>query len=352
MSSKPLDRLKRHALVAAHRARDLGASVHWWPEWVRAEGNTGPSEPIADVPLFAVLGTFNEADIIEAAVANAFYQGVQRVYLVDNASTDDTVELAVRQGAILAESYDTPSFDEDMRILLMNATVLRISLAEDIPHIWWFWMDADEFSHGPGEQTIGQYLAGLDRRFRVVGADMYRHLPDRKPENIPGFHPLDFQPMCTPFWQPPIPRCRIRHYKHPLQRFDREGPFLSATSGFHKCSTHDEKVRLTEPTNGIVTHHFQYRTEEFTRHRMEKVYGHGSARIRNATYKSGGHKRLDSLDAVYSQQWLEVENQMSIRGNKGVTLSPWNEFSKKGPGRWYDQATLEQARQSWLDENS
>ena len=53
-------------------------------------------EPLTSFPLFAVVKTWMDEDIIEATVRNAFAQGVDRVFLVDNASTDSTVDSRTR----------------------------------------------------------------------------------------------------------------------------------------------------------------------------------------------------------------------------------------------------------------
>jgi hypothetical protein len=223
--------------------------------------------------------------------------------------------------------------------------VWRISSAEAADHVWWLWMDADEFSHGPGQQTIAAYVAGLDRRFRVVGADVYRHFPDAKPEYITGFHPLEFQPLCEPFDQPSMPKCRLRHHKHPLQRFDRAGPFLTASRGFHRCQPND-RTQLVEPATGIATHHFQFRDEAWTRRRLEQVYGLGTGRAQQllTMQNTGGRDRLRTVDAVYAQRWDEVDNHRHNKADRGVHPRPWSDFSGwSEPKRWYSADELSQA---------
>jgi glycosyltransferase involved in cell wall biosynthesis len=342
----PVDSLYRRGYSLVHRARDFARDRPWTPNWSRVEDNPAQPDPIGEAPLFAVVSTYNEADVIEASVKNALAQGAERVYLVDNASTDDTVERAVSSGAILAERYETGSVEDRLRTMLMNAVVWHVSSAERAPHIWWLWMDADEFSHGPGNLTIAQYLAGLDRRFRTVGTSFFQHYPHTKPEYVPGFHPLDFQPMCEPFWQDFMPRCPIRHYKHPLTRFDRSGPFLLVPNSFHTWAPSD-KSQLVEPRRGIVTHHVQYRQEEVTRKRLAAIYGDQSRRAAHvaSTGSDGGQRRLRSLDAVYAQRWSEVDNDRHVRGDVGVRLQRWSDLS---PGfevaRWYTNDELAQAR--------
>ncbi|HEY7946225.1 MAG TPA: glycosyltransferase family 2 protein, partial [Acidimicrobiales bacterium] len=191
--SNPLRRARR---VARRRLRRVARRL-LPPDTrgrVATEANPVPGDRLPGFRFFAVLGTWMEQDVVEATVRNAFAQGVEEVYLVDNASTDATVEQAVAAGAVLEESYDTAVYDERVRILLMNAVVARRSLASGADHVWWLWLDADEFPEGPDGTTIAQYLATLDRRFRVVGSTYYNHFPSDEPYYIPGFHPLDFQP--------------------------------------------------------------------------------------------------------------------------------------------------------------
>src|SRR4051812_19828161 len=126
--------------------------------WITAQHNPTDAHVLADVRLFAVLGTWMEADIVVATVRNALTQGCERVYLVDNASTDGTVERAVAEGATLARSYATERYDEGLRLDHMNAVVSEVSATEHNDHIWWLFLDADEFPHGPFGMTLLDYL--------------------------------------------------------------------------------------------------------------------------------------------------------------------------------------------------
>ena len=110
-----------------------------------------------------------EADVIGATVANAFAQGCDRVYLVDNDSADATVAEAVSAGAqfrgvvLDREVRRTPSSRH-------HEPRGRGRVADSgAEHVWWLWLDADEFPHGPGGLTVREYLATLDRRYRIVG---------------------------------------------------------------------------------------------------------------------------------------------------------------------------------------
>jgi hypothetical protein len=328
-------------LTGRSKHRSVGQRAARYPS---CESNPARPEVVAGSRLFAVLGTWMEEDIVEATVRNAFAQGVEAVYLVDNASTDATVPLAVGAGATLAESYGTEVYEERIRILLMNAVVARVSLASGAPHIWWLWLDADEFPEGPQGATIADYVSGLDRRFRLVGSTYYNHFPTGTPQYVSGLHPIDFQPMCEQF-VPEQPRyCDQPHWKHPLQRFDRRGPFLGSLQGFHGANLLMGE-QVIEPVGGIITHHFPYRDEVVTRKRMERLCGVPDRNAYNeAIGNSSIKKHFDTLDAVYSQQWDKVDNLRSHVVRHGVHLEAWPDPSSTK--RWYDAVQLEEARAS------
>ena len=164
-----------------------------------AEANPSQPDVLADFRLFAVVKTWMDEDIIAAIVRNAFTQGAESVFVVDNGSTDATVERAEEAGAIIAEVFDTPAFDGPLAQVLMNAVVARESLRSGADHVWWLYLDSDEFPEGPDGTSLIEYLATLDRRFRVVGSACFNHLPNEKPEYLAGFHPIDFQPLYFEF---------------------------------------------------------------------------------------------------------------------------------------------------------
>jgi glycosyltransferase involved in cell wall biosynthesis len=345
VSSNPVVRARR---LARRRLRRLGRRL--LPRDTRGrvgtEANPVPADRLPGFRFFAVLGTWMEQDVVEATVRNAFAQGVEELYLVDNASTDATVERARSAGATLEESFDTAVYDERVRILLMNAVVARRSLASGADHVWWLWLDADEFPEGPDGMTIAQYLGTLDRRFRVVGSTYYNHFPTEEPYYIPGFHPLDFQPMGERYVALRQRFCDQPHWKHPLQRFDRHGPFLLAIDGFHTGTLRTQDPVL-EPTGGIVTHHVQYREEAATRARMDLLCGGVG---RNDFNDSLNHRtikrRFDSLDAVYDGRWSEVNN---LRGDEpllGVHPEPW--LGVASGRRWYTPTDLDRAKDAWI----
>ncbi len=318
------------------------------------EANPPDAQPLDDFRLFAVLGTWMEEDIVEATVRNAFAQGVEAVYVLDNASSDATVERALAAGVTSVESFDTDAHEEPVRNLLMNAMVARISLSCGAPHIWWLWLDADEFPEGPDGLTIAEYLRSLDRRFRIVGSTYYNHFPSDRPSYIPGFHPVDFQPLCERFWPARARHCVQPHWKHPLQRFDRDERFIVAGPGFHtgtiKALSGRVREPLWEPEGGIVTHHVQYRLESDTRARLELLCGSDRTVRDHAMGNTQMKKRLQSLDAIYAQDWQHVANHRGWEPALGVQPRPWPDPTSTR--RWYDMGQLEEARRRWSPDHA
>jgi hypothetical protein len=321
---------------------------------VQPEPNPVDAQPLDTFRFFAVLGTWMEEDIVEATVRNAFAQGVEAVYVVDNASTDATVDRAVSAGATLAERFETDAHEEPVRNLLMNAAVARVSLSSDARHIWWLWLDADEFPEGPDGLTIAEYLRTLDRRFRIVGSTYYNHFPSTRPSYIPGFHPIDFQPLCEPFWPEKARHCVQPHWKHPLQRFDRTDRFLLAGPGFHTGTIEPlaghPREPLLEPTGGIVTHHVQYRQESFTRARLELLCSSDRTLRDHAVGNTQMQKRFRSLDAIYAQDWPRVDNLRGEPPLLGVHPQPWSDLATTR--RWYEPDEVESAKKAWLADTS
>ncbi len=189
--------------------------------------------------------------------------------------------------------YETEFFDGRLVQPLVNAVVARESLRSGADHVWWLLLDSDEFPEGPGGMSLREYLSGLDRRFRVVGASFMNHVPSSKPEYLEGFHPIDFQSLCYPFEPANHPPCTLGHWKHPLQRFDRHGQFVLSNDGAHTAFASE---RLVEPSVGIVTHHFQYRDEERTRAKLELVCGTCEPALGAARF--GGLQRVRPAEAL------------------------------------------------------
>lgn len=305
--------------------------------WVLAERNPARwrRRPLSSFRFFAVLGTWMEEDVVAATVANCLQQGCERVYLVDNGSTDRTVERAVVAGALLARTFHTEHYSEAARVAEMQAVVDEVSAAEGVDYIWWLWVDADEFHHGPAGLTLLEYLKTLDRRFRIVGARLFNHLPTDTPAYVEGRHPLDFQPLC---YEVPRPHCQLGHSNHPLQRWDREGSRMICDDGAHWAMC-DELLR--EPLSATFFHHFPYREEAFTRGRIARLLGltdDAVDRIGANPHHYSVRLRIQSLDAIYQQRWRDAAHFPPLTAGYVPELRRWEDWvgpRDRNVSRWY-----------------
>jgi hypothetical protein len=298
--------------------------------WSDVQPDPEPVVPLAtdEVTLHAILCTWRESDIVESTVRNALRQGCERVLMVDNASPDDTVAVATAAGAELARSFDTKGFDERRRFDLMHEVIDEVSEAGPHDHVWWLFLDADEFSHGPAGTTLAEHVLGLDRRFRVVGARVFNHYPSEPPYHVAGEHPLDHQPLAE---EARWPFCTLEHHKHPLFRWDRGGPPIRVGNGFHMASSDGP---LVETEHAVLLHHFPFRDKARSRERLDALFDRrADPKDEAADHMYARHR---SLEAVYAQDWANVENHMT-RG-LGVSPRPWSELvdpADLSVARWY-----------------
>lgn len=307
--------------------------------WSRAVDNPRKPDPPLPMRFFGIVATWCEEDVIEATVRNAFTQGCERVFIVDNESPDDTVKRAVAAGAEIARVYHTDYYEESRRIAEVQEVINTVSSTGDADHVWWLISDADEFVHGPRGLRLADYLAGLDRRFRIAGARVFDHFPAGEPANVPDRHPIDYQPLCQ---EVRMAWCSLRHWKHPLVRWDRSGPEVRLDNGFHRARA---SFRLEEPREGVFMHHFQYRNRSDTSARLSRLFEEQEAGVVRSTVDdarqrggSAGRRRWATLDYVYAQDWAHVERQTPWGSRPGVDPRPWPSLvsmADASVARWY-----------------
>ncbi len=322
-------------------------AVQRWSAVVPRRGESSQAGPALPVRLFGIVATWLEGDVIEATVHNAFAQGCEQVFIVDNESPDDPVERALAAGAEIARVYQTDYYDEGRRLAEVSGVINALSSQVAAGHVWWLLSDADEFVHGPVGLRVVDYLAGLDRRFRVVGARVFEHFPTSEPANVCDRHPLDYQPLCQ---EMQMAWCSLRHRKHPLIRWDRSGPEVGLEAGFHRVQA---PVRVDEPREGVFMHHFQYRNRPETSERLRRLCEPEKGGVVRSALDdahqgrdSAGRRRWATLDYVYSQDWAHVERQTPRGSRPGVDPRPWLSLvspADANVARWYP-TTLEPSR--------
>lgn len=225
--------------------------------------------------LYAVMFVWNEADIIEATVRNAFAQGADKVFLIDNGSMDSTIETALKAGAILAREVDNGYFDGQLKYGTVNEVIREVNARENDSSIWWMILDADEFPDTRLGLSVRQFIESCDNGVNVLAADLIDHVPTHPPYNIPGFHPIFFQPM----------EGRLSMKKLPLIRYDRGGAHITTMAGAHTYQTEDGGY-LTGSPHRLVFHHFNYRRPETSLRRLKLL----------TALRPDGTRRIDERD--------------------------------------------------------
>ncbi len=297
-------------------------------QWVSTNDSPGSTNRKSATPLYAIIGTYNEEDIVYATVKHAFQQGCKKVFLVDNGSKDRTVAEALAAGAELALSYETSKYVELLRIRLMNDLVERLSLESSYDAIWWLWLDADEFPEGPNGQTVGTMLEQLGEEYRIAGCSLVNHLPTSEPYYIQRYHPGDFMQYGEAYNPSSlkVKHCSSCHWKHPLQKFVRQAPIVRSLSGFHMAIC---KEKLLEPTSTIVFHHFPFREKDSTLQKYGKLCGIEGSNGNRVSFddsvslngRSCIRRRYDNLLHIYNAQWDKVSITPGENPTTGIKLS-------------------------------
>ncbi len=208
----------------------------------------------------AVTCVWNEEDIIESSVRNAFAQGCDNVFVVDNGSTDATVKNALKAGARLAMSFESREFNEHEKICRLNAVVKYQNSLVNGRDVWWMFFDADEFMHVRGERRIRDFLEKIQHtNVCALQGYMHDHIPTHPPYAVAGLHPIDFMPLCTV----------AKTTKTPILRYRPDRSHFFCGGGAHDFSTNGETVFVAD--NCIEIHHFQIRDPKNTFSRLKRL---------------------------------------------------------------------------------
>jgi tetratricopeptide (TPR) repeat protein len=296
------------------------------PKNSRIDGN-------AIMLLNAVMCVWNEEDIIESTIKHAFAQGCSNIFIIDNDSTDKTIDIAINAGAKLAAKFTTKHFDEDKKVAHLNATVKYINDITQDDKIWWLYIDADEFPNFDCKFTIIDVLKQLDSSIRAVHGCMLDHIPSHQPYHVKGYHPIDFQPLCT----------KSSTSKIPLLRYDKGQNHLWSIGGAHDFITNGDIIPIVK--DFLHIHHFQYRNPEHTLARSKTL-----AQKRNDWYKKF-LKQVNTYDtSAYESRYNKLLK--TYNKNKYIALKTKSLlYNYKNVIRWYDINIEKKFNSSCLDKN-
>ncbi len=175
--------------------------------------------------VIAVLATYNEERFIEACVGNLLQQGLE-VYLIDNESTDRTVELAERRlGRALAGMETMPRAGVYRWRRLLEC---KEKVAARLDADWFVHVDADEIHVPPRSyRTLHEAFAAVDQAgFNAVNFQEFTFVPTRE---SPDHDHAGY--LRTMRWYYPF----LPAHPHAVRAWKRQvGPVDLASTGGHR----------------------------------------------------------------------------------------------------------------------
>jgi Glycosyl transferase family 2 len=217
------------------------------------------SPPMSVKRVIALLATFNEERFIEGCLDHLIHQGVD-VYIIDNSSTDATVQIAKRfqrRGLLGLERIPRESvFD------LGNLLVRKEELAASLDADWFMHHDADEIRLAPGrDRTMLEAISEVDSQgYNAVNFMEFTFVPTREQPNHDHPHFRKTMRWYYPF----TPR-----FPHHVKLWKRQpGPVGLADSAGHRVSFPD--LRLAPES--FVMKHYQFLSVEHAARKYERRY--------------------------------------------------------------------------------
>ncbi|EGV19326.1 glycosyltransferase [Thiocapsa marina] len=198
---------------------------------------------MAKLTALAILATYNEQRFVRACIENLARQGFE-TYLLDNESTDGTVEIArqyLGRGLIAIESLPRDGFYRWERILQR-----KVEIAQTSGHDWFMHVDADEIRLPPPPfRTIHEALGEVDSQgYNAVNFAELCFVPTR--EEPDHDHPQFQDTMRRYYAIRPFPHNRLNLWKR-----QASSPDL-ASSGGHQIGFPELKVY---PTDFLMRHY-------------------------------------------------------------------------------------------------
>lgn len=183
----------------------------------------------------------DEGDVIGCTIRHMWAEGIDRVLVADNLSSDETrptLDLMAAHDSRL-EVVDDPEFGYYQSRKMSGLA----QQAFDEGAEWVVPFDADEIIYKPGHGTVGDFLNGLPDDVGIVEILGWDHLPSLADDA-----------------NEPCPFRRIARRRDYPQRLPKVA-FRAADDVFVHMGNHDANVSGRR-VNGLELRHFQYRSLE------------------------------------------------------------------------------------------
>jgi glycosyltransferase involved in cell wall biosynthesis len=237
--------------------------------------------------VLAIISAFNEGDIISLVLQHLIENGID-VYLIDNQSTDDTVEEARRwlgKGLLHVETF--PADAEDATAFDWGAILRRKEeLARELAADWFIHHDADEIREAP--------WPGVSLKEAIRWVDVLGY-------NCVDFRVLNFPPIDDGFRQGMDPKSYFRYWQDPGE-FDEvqikawksgPAPIALAPWGGHQVQFRDRKIFPIQ----FLLRHYPIRSQG---HGERKVFAERKTRFLERERVKGWHVQYDDFEPGHS----------------------------------------------------
>jgi hypothetical protein len=239
----------------------------------------------ASFRVVALISAFNEGDIISFVIQHLVENGVE-VYLLDNHSTDDTVEQASRwltKGLLQIETF--PSLAEPSASTVFDwGAILRRkeALAAELDADWFIHHDADEIREPPWPgMSLGEAIRWVDRlNYNTI-----------------DFRVINFSPVQAGFRKGTDPRSYFTEWEDPAfpDTFQLKcwkatpAPVSLASSGGHLVSLPGQRVFPIK----FLLRHYPIRSQD---HGRRKVFEERKSRFLDSERAIGWQTQYDSIE--------------------------------------------------------
>ncbi|MFI0367321.1 glycosyltransferase family 2 protein [Actinomadura sp. 1N219] len=296
----------------------------WWRRYIHTWQTFDHGRDVAvasQEPLvYGLTQVWNEDDVIYATVRNLFLQGCDEVFVIDDASDDESATEAKAAGATVIQDASDGKFHERRRSERICTVVDAVTEAAGRP-VWWIMVDADEFPRGPGALTIRDLARDLPPSVDTVGSRVLEHYPGRSSAPRQRHHPLDELPSAR--WHT-NPSCPEGHWKHQMLRLRNPGE-LRFMLGRHTIAAPPQRRPIVESTSSLLMHHFPLRGKEWTQQKFQRA---GSASGRYGASSDSFVKRrlavrLEMLRLAYEERYDLIPNMFPNTPKHGTPVHDW-----------------------------
>lgn len=287
--------------------------------WQQFGAGPGPVSTAVSSLLYGAVAAWNEDDIIYATVRHLTAQGCSKVFVIDDHSSDLTVDEARAAGATVILADSDGVYSEAVRSRRLSE-LITVETGKAGTDIWWLIADADEFPRGVDGLTIRAMVRQLPGWVDVVGSRVVEHLPHPGAAYQPRSHPVLAFPLAHLYKSP---YCPLGHWKHQLFRSRAAGEIIPMP-GQHVVSCCDGR-RAREWPQSLLMHHVPLRARERTAHKLtEATLPQGRyARSPDSFTQWRIKQRMHMLDLLYEGKAHDLPNGFAGESRSGIHLTDW-----------------------------